>query len=75
MPEQLSKVHVTLIAFETLKQPDGVDAFVSARRNSPFNIAKEVSTAYQTTSASSASRRMFYPIVVTHGFTQTITTS
>jgi elongator complex protein 5 len=34
---------VTLIAFETLKQPDGVDAFVSTRRKGPADIIKEVS--------------------------------
>jgi Histone acetylation protein 2. len=44
---QLSKVHVTLIGFETLKQPEGVDAFVSARRKSPADILKEVAAAYQ----------------------------
>ncbi|KAJ5302262.1 hypothetical protein PENANT_c008G10314 [Penicillium antarcticum] len=40
---KLSKVHVTLIAFETLKQPEGVDCFVSTRRKSPADISKEVS--------------------------------
>ncbi|OKP13443.1 Elongator complex protein 5 [Penicillium subrubescens] len=44
---KLSKVHVTFIAFETLKKPDGVDAFVSTRRKSPADIAKEVAAAYQ----------------------------
>ncbi|OQD61472.1 hypothetical protein PENPOL_c016G06450 [Penicillium polonicum] len=54
---KLSKVHVTLIAFETLKQPDGVDAFVSTRRKSPADIVKEVSAAYQSAAASNPSRR------------------
>lgn len=54
---QLSKVHVTLIAFETLKQPDGVDAFISARRKSPADIAKEVAAVYQPVSSAGPSRR------------------
>lgn len=48
---------MTLIAFETLKQPDGVDAFVQARRKSPLDIAKEVGTAYHPASSASALRR------------------
>ncbi|KAJ5147883.1 Histone acetylation protein 2 [Penicillium atrosanguineum] len=56
---KLSKVHVTLIAFETLKAPDGVDAFVSARHKSPENIVKEVAAAYQpSTSAAPSKRRL-----------------
>lgn len=55
--DQFSKVHVTLVAFETFKQPDGVDAFVSARRKTPLNIAKEVGAAYRTSSSSSTLRR------------------
>ncbi|KAJ5173783.1 Histone acetylation protein 2 [Penicillium coprophilum] len=54
---KLSKVHVTLIAFETLKQPEGVDAFVSTRRKSPADIVKEVSAVYQPIAASNPSRR------------------
>ncbi|KAJ5783875.1 Histone acetylation protein 2 [Penicillium psychrosexuale] len=54
---KLSKVHVTLVAFETLKQPDGVDAFVSTRRKSPADIVKEVSAVYQPVAASNPSRR------------------
>ncbi|KAF7597320.1 hypothetical protein BBP40_006260 [Aspergillus hancockii] len=45
---KISKVHVTLIAFETLKPLDGVDAFVSARRKSSSQIVKEVGAAYHT---------------------------
>ncbi|GAB1206949.1 hypothetical protein APSETT445_005652 [Aspergillus pseudonomiae] len=54
----ISKVHVTLIAFETLKPLDGVDAFVSARRKSPAQIVKEVGAAYQATSTKTPSPRM-----------------
>lgn len=54
---QLSKVHVTLIAFETLKQPDGVDAFVSAHRKSPADITKEVAAAYQPAASVGPSKR------------------
>ncbi|RJE25156.1 Killer toxin sensitivity protein [Aspergillus sclerotialis] len=54
---RLSKVHVTLIAFETLKQPDGVDTFVSARRKNPQDIAKEVGSASQVSTSSNSSRR------------------
>lgn len=41
----MSKIHVTFISFETLKQPDGVDVFISARRKSTLDIAKEVRAA------------------------------
>ncbi|CAI7622186.1 unnamed protein product [Penicillium manginii] len=44
---KLSKVHVTLISFETLRKPDGVDAFISARRKSPADIMSEVASAHQ----------------------------
>ncbi|KAJ5092394.1 Histone acetylation protein 2 [Penicillium alfredii] len=54
---KLSKAHVTLIAFETLKQPEGVDAFVSARRKSAGDIFKEVGAAYQPAAATNPSRR------------------
>ncbi|CAG7941174.1 unnamed protein product [Penicillium salamii] len=54
---KLSKVHVTLIAFETLKQPEGVDAFVTTRRKSPADITKEVSAVYQHVANSNPSRR------------------
>ncbi|GLI80942.1 hypothetical protein PoHVEF18_009309 [Penicillium ochrochloron] len=54
---KLSKVHVTFIAFETLKKPDGVDAFVSTRRKSPADIVKEVAAAYQPAAATGPSRR------------------
>jgi elongator complex protein 5 len=50
-------VHVTIIAFETLKKPDGVDAFVSTRQKSPAEIVKEVAAAYQPTAAAGLSRR------------------
>lgn len=55
--EQLSKVHVTLIAFETPKRPDGLDAFVSARRKSPLDIAKEVGSVYQVSTPGNTPRR------------------
>ncbi|OJJ43827.1 hypothetical protein ASPZODRAFT_122945 [Penicilliopsis zonata CBS 506.65] len=45
---KLSKVHVTFIAFQTLKRPDGVGAFVSARRKRPADIAKEAVAACPT---------------------------
>ncbi|CAG8088402.1 unnamed protein product [Penicillium olsonii] len=54
---KLSKVHVTLIAFETLKQPERVDAFVTTRRKSSAEIAKEVSAVYQAVASSNPSRR------------------
>jgi len=38
---------VTLISFETLRKPDGVDAFISARRKTPADIMSEVSSAYK----------------------------
>lgn len=57
--EQLSKVHVTLIAFETLKRPDGVDAFVWARRKSPLDIAKDVGSVYQVSTSGNIPRRKF----------------
>ncbi|PLB41123.1 Elongator subunit IKI1 [Aspergillus candidus] len=46
---KISKVHVTLIAFETLKPLDGVDSFIFARRKNPSEIAKEVAAAQQKT--------------------------
>lgn len=55
--QQLSKVHVTFIAFETLKRPDGVDAFISARRKSTVDIAKEAAAAYPASSGSSPRRK------------------
>ncbi|KAE8372836.1 Elongator complex protein 5 [Aspergillus bertholletiae] len=54
---KISKIHVTLIAFETLKPWDGVDAFVSARRKSPSQIVKDVDTAYQATASNNPSPR------------------
>ncbi|KAJ5669333.1 hypothetical protein N7462_010403 [Penicillium macrosclerotiorum] len=54
---KLSKVHITLVAFETLKRPDGVDAFVSARRKSPADIIKEVTAASPSATTTSSSRR------------------
>lgn len=53
---QLSKVHVTLIAFESLKPFDGVDAFVSARRKTPAEIIREASAAYKPDSANAPNR-------------------
>lgn len=49
---QISKVHVTLIAFETFKRPEGVDSFVTTRRKTPTAIAKEVNDAYQPSASS-----------------------
>ncbi|KAL3471794.1 Elongator complex protein 5 [Aspergillus californicus] len=54
---KLSKVHITLIAFETLKSLDGVDAFVPARRKSPANIVKEVSAVYRPDTSNGPNRR------------------
>ncbi|KAJ6122001.1 Histone acetylation protein 2 [Penicillium capsulatum] len=54
---KLSKVHVTLIAFETLKQPEGVDVFIATRRKSPADIVKEVATVYQPTASTNPTRR------------------
>ncbi|RDW83871.1 Elongator subunit IKI1 [Aspergillus mulundensis] len=54
---RLSKVHVTLIAFEALKPYDGVDAFVPARRKAPTEIMREVAAAYKPDSSNSPNRR------------------
>ncbi|KAL4999108.1 Elongator complex protein 5 [Aspergillus recurvatus] len=54
---RLSKVHVTLIAFEALKPYDGVDAFVFARRKTPTEIIREVAAAYMPDSSNNPSRR------------------
>ncbi|OJJ52695.1 hypothetical protein ASPSYDRAFT_51835 [Aspergillus sydowii CBS 593.65] len=54
---RLSKVHVTLIAFETLKPFDGVDAFVYARRKTPADIIRDVSAAYKPDSSNIPNRR------------------
>ncbi|CEL01696.1 Putative Killer toxin sensitivity protein [Aspergillus calidoustus] len=54
---RLSKVHVTLIAFETLKPFDGVDAFIPARRKSPSEILKEVGAVDNAVSSNSPNRR------------------
>ncbi|KAF9891308.1 hypothetical protein FE257_004163 [Aspergillus nanangensis] len=54
---KISKVHVTLIAFETLRAPDGVDAFISARKKTLAEVAKEVGAVYQTSTSTTASRR------------------
>lgn len=63
-PAQLSKVHVTLIAFETLKPFDGVDAFVSARRKTPTEIIREVSAAYKPDSSNTPNRSMHLSFVI-----------
>ncbi|KAJ5809285.1 Histone acetylation protein 2 [Penicillium pulvis] len=56
---KLSKVHVTLVAFETLKRPDDCDAIVYTRRKTPAEIIKEVTAAYQpVTSAGPTKRRL-----------------
>ncbi|KAL4927477.1 Elongator subunit IKI1 [Aspergillus undulatus] len=55
---RLSKVHITLIAFEALKPYDGVDAFVSARRKSPIDIMKEAGAAYKSDSTSPNRKRL-----------------
>ncbi|KAJ5825821.1 hypothetical protein N7474_002959 [Penicillium riverlandense] len=55
---KLSKVHVTLVAFETLKQPEGVDSFVSARRKSSAEIAREVGAAQQLAGSNSSRREL-----------------
>ncbi|KAJ5980120.1 Histone acetylation protein 2 [Penicillium waksmanii] len=54
---KLSKVHVTLISFETLRKPDGVDAFISARRKNPADIMSEVASAYQPAKINGPSQR------------------
>ncbi|KAL5047769.1 hypothetical protein BDW71DRAFT_206135 [Aspergillus fruticulosus] len=54
---RLSKVHVTLIAFEALNPYDGVDAFVLARRKTPTEIIREVAASYKPGSFNSPSRR------------------
>lgn len=38
---------MTLISFETLRKPDGVDAFISARRKTPSDIMSEVASSYK----------------------------
>jgi elongator complex protein 5 len=47
---KLSKVHVTLVAFETLRSFEGVDAFISARKKHPSEIVREVGAADQPAS-------------------------
>ncbi|KAL4803305.1 Elongator complex protein 5 [Aspergillus unguis] len=54
---RLSKVHVTLIAFEALKPFDGVDSFVSARRKTPTEIMREVTAAYKPEASNAPNRR------------------
>ncbi|RAL08323.1 Elongator subunit IKI1 [Aspergillus homomorphus CBS 101889] len=54
---KLSKVHITFVAFETLKPPEGVDAFVAGRRKTPLEIIKAVNATYTNVPASSPSRR------------------
>ncbi|RAK79688.1 Elongator subunit IKI1 [Aspergillus fijiensis CBS 313.89] len=54
---KLSKVHITFVAFETLKPLEGVDAFVAARKKSPLEIIKAVNAAYPNVSTSGPSRR------------------
>lgn len=54
---KLSKVHVTFISFETLRRPDGVDAFISARRKKPSELAKEVVNACPAPATSGAQQR------------------
>ncbi|KAE8388225.1 Elongator complex protein 5 [Aspergillus alliaceus] len=54
---KISKVHITLIAFETLRPLHGIDAFISARRKTPSQIVKEVGVAYQATSTNNPSPR------------------
>ncbi|KAI2899200.1 hypothetical protein CBS11852_3401 [Aspergillus niger] len=54
---KLSRTHVTLLAFETLKPPESVDAFIPARRKSPLEILKAVGAAYQNVSSNSPTRR------------------
>ncbi|GAM39840.1 hypothetical protein TCE0_034r11709 [Talaromyces pinophilus] len=46
----ISKVHVTFISFETLKNPNGVDSFILATRKKPADVAKEVAAGYSTSS-------------------------
>lgn len=54
---KISKVHVTLIGFETLRCPDGVDAFVSARRKSPADIVKEAAGCFPASATNQKIRR------------------
>ncbi|KAJ0425323.1 Elongator complex protein 5 [Aspergillus carlsbadensis] len=54
---RLSKVHVTLIAFETLKPFEGVDAFIPARRKTPSEILKEVEAVGNFESSNNPNRR------------------
>ncbi|KAJ5484920.1 hypothetical protein N7539_004908 [Penicillium diatomitis] len=54
---KLSKVHVTFISYETLKRPDGVDAFISTRRKTPTEIIREASSAYHQGTGTEPVRR------------------
>ncbi|EED19293.1 killer toxin sensitivity protein (Iki1), putative [Talaromyces stipitatus ATCC 10500] len=47
---QISKVHVTFIAFETLERPNGVDSFILATRKKPTDMAKEIAAGYSNSS-------------------------
>ncbi|KAK2803841.1 hypothetical protein FQN50_006848 [Emmonsiellopsis sp. PD_5] len=42
---KLSKVHTIFVSFETLTRPDGVDTFITTRRKTLAEIAKEVTAA------------------------------
>ena len=63
---QLSKVHVTLVAFETLKRPDGCDAIVYTRCKSPADIIKEVAAAYQPVASAGPSKSQWSYINIDH---------
>ncbi|KAL1993828.1 hypothetical protein VTN49DRAFT_2497 [Thermomyces lanuginosus] len=54
---QISKVHVTFVSFETLRQPKGVDAWIVARRKRPAEIAKEVAAASPPRTSNGPPRR------------------
>ncbi|KAL1970289.1 hypothetical protein VTN77DRAFT_5449 [Rasamsonia byssochlamydoides] len=54
---RISKVHVTFVSFETLKRPDGVDAFILARRKRSSDVVKEVTSAYSVPESGGAPRR------------------
>jgi hypothetical protein len=45
-----------------VKQPEGVDAFVSTRRKTSADIVKEVSAVYQPVAASNPSRSKHYAL-------------
>ncbi|KAK2751813.1 hypothetical protein FQN55_009256 [Onygenales sp. PD_40] len=52
---KLSKVHTIFVSFETLTRPESVDTFITARRKTLAEIAKEVTAASSSIQSSGGS--------------------